>query len=89
MVMLRIIKVDGLLKDIIMDLLTPGLSLLMWQLAIGAVTGLAIISWIILLSTNKLDPRDRLSWLIGTLLLPILGPLLFLIKYTNSTKDLK
>jgi hypothetical protein len=69
-----------------MELLTPGQGLILWQMLIVINIFLFAVSWIIILTTKVLDSRDRLSWLLATLLLPIVGPLLFLIKLKATKK---
>jgi hypothetical protein len=64
-----------------MELLTPGIGLLLWQMLIFVIAILFAVSWIVILKTKTLDSRDRLSWLLGTLFLPIIGPVIFLTKF--------
>jgi hypothetical protein len=64
-----------------MERLTPEIGLLVWQILIFVMTILLVVSWIFILKTETLDSRDRLSWLLGTLFLPVIGPLIFLRKY--------
>ena len=63
-----------------MELHTPGTGLIIWQLLIFSMIILFVVSWIMILTTKAFDSKARLSWLIGTLLLPIVGPILFFIK---------
>ncbi|WP_414693405.1 PLDc N-terminal domain-containing protein [Ohtaekwangia sp.] len=70
-----------------MELLTPGIGLLIWQVLIFVIAILFVVSWIIILRTKTLDSRDRLSWLLGTLLLPVIGPLIFLTKYLRTGRQ--
>lgn len=64
-----------------MDLLTPGVGLLLWQILIFVIVILFAVSWIVILRTKAMDSRDRLAWLLGTLFLPIIGPVIFLTKF--------
>jgi hypothetical protein len=57
-----------------MGLLTPGPGLIIWQMLIVTNIVLFAVSWIMILTTKAFDSRDRLSWLLATLLLPIVGP---------------
>ncbi len=64
-----------------MELLTPGFGLLLWQVIVFGIAALFIVSWIVILKTKTLDSRDRLAWLLATLFLPVIGPLIFLTKF--------
>jgi len=64
-----------------MKLLTPGVGLLLWQVIVFVIAALFIVSWVVILKTKTLDSKDRLSWLLGTLFLPVIGPLIFLTKF--------
>jgi hypothetical protein len=70
-----------------MELLTPGIGVLLWQVLIFVIAILFVVSWIVILKTKTLDSRDRLSWLLGTLFLPIIGPLIFLTKFLMTRKQ--
>lgn len=70
-----------------MDLLTPGIGLLVWQILIFVMAILFVISWIIIFTTNTLNSGDRPSWLLGTLFLPIIGPLIFLTKILMARRQ--
>ena len=58
-----------------MELLTPGSFLVIWQLFYLMTILLALISWTLVL-TAKIDPTKKLIWLLGTLFLPVIGPIL-------------
>ncbi|WP_394801833.1 PLDc N-terminal domain-containing protein [Pontibacter silvestris] len=42
-----------------------------------------IVSWIMILRTNKLEAIQKIAWLIGTLFLPVIGPVIFFVKYSS------
>jgi hypothetical protein len=69
-----------------MELIMPGSGLVIWQILIFTNIILFVVSWLMILTTKALDSRARLSWLLGTLFLPILGPLLFLVKYVRMKR---
>ena len=69
-----------------METVTPDVGLIFWQMVIFSGIPLFLISWIMILVTNRLNSTDKLVWLIGTLFLPIIGPLLFFIKYPSLKK---
>jgi len=70
-----------------MELNTLSAGLIVWQITIIIIAILLVIAWTIILVTDKFDSRDRLSWLLGTLFLPILGPMIFLFKYLRIRKS--
>ncbi|MBW7465836.1 hypothetical protein ABID22_001776 [Pontibacter aydingkolensis] len=69
-----------------MELVTPGIGLIFWQTVILSGIPLFLISWIMILVTNRLDATHKIVWLIGTLFLPVIGPLIFFIKYPSFKK---
>ncbi|MFZ2906626.1 MAG: PLDc N-terminal domain-containing protein [Cyclobacteriaceae bacterium] len=69
-----------------MELLTPGYGLLLFQLIILMAILLLAISWVIILLNNRLESGKKIVWLIGTGLLPLIGPILFFISYKNLNK---
>ncbi len=66
-----------------MELLSPGIGLILFQLVIGLQLLLLIVSWIVILINGKIDPTKKIIWLMGTLPLPIIGPLLFLLSFRS------
>jgi len=50
----------------------------LWQIFAGISLLLFILSFIFILINKKLHNREKILWLLGTVLLPILGPVLFL-----------
>ena len=60
-----------------MDLLTPGIGLIVWQV----ITLLALIffigAWVMILTDARWDNQRKLIWLLATFCLPILGALLY------------
>lgn len=49
-----------------------------WQVFAGISLALFILSFVLILVNKKLPNREKILWLLGALLLPILGPILFL-----------
>ncbi len=76
--------VSLLLTNINMELLTPGTGLIIWQLLVFLAVLLFLVAWIIILVSKKLDPRERLSWMLGTLFLPIVGPVIFFFQLARA-----
>lgn len=69
-----------------MALVTPGIGLVFWQTVLMAVIPMFLIAWIMILATNRLDATQKLVWLLGTMFLPLIGPLLFFVKYKSFKK---
>lgn len=69
-----------------MDLLTPGIGLLIWQLFVMITVVLFVLSWIVILTTNRIAQSKKITWLLSTLLLPLVGPILFFVLLTKSKR---
>ena len=69
-----------------MELVTPGLGLILWQLIVVLSIVSFIFAWIVILITNKLGSTQKIVWLIGTMFLPMFGPLILFIKYSSFSK---
>jgi TRAP-type C4-dicarboxylate transport system permease small subunit len=69
-----------------MELLSPGYGLLFFQSVILISILLFTISWIIILLNNQIESTKKIVWLIATLFLPIIGPVLFFISFRNLYK---
>jgi hypothetical protein len=70
-----------------MDLLTPRYGLILFQLTILITILLFITSWITILLAKRLESGKKLVWLLGTLFLPVIGPLAFFILLKNMSKN--
>jgi hypothetical protein len=70
-----------------MELLTPGAGLIFWQVMIGAQLLLLLVSWIMILISSKIDPTKKIIWLSGTLFLPVIGPLVFLLSFRSFSRN--
>jgi hypothetical protein len=68
-----------------MELLTPGSGLL-FQFTVLTSLFLFILSWTIILANNRLESAKKLAWLLGTLFLPLVGPILFFFSSINMSK---
>jgi hypothetical protein len=68
-----------------MQILNLDYGLIIFQAFVLITILLFIISWTIILLTKWIEPTKKLIWLIGTSLLPIVGPVLFFV----SLKSLK
>ena len=56
----------------------PSWLMLLWQIVGGVSLALFLISFVFILSNKELPNREKMLWLLGSLLLPIVGPILFL-----------
>lgn len=61
-----------------MDIEIPQSVLIIWRIFAGISLLLFIISFIFILINKKLKDNEKILWLLGTVLLPVLGPVLFL-----------
>ena len=68
-----------------MELVIPGRGLISWQVMFSVVP-LFLMAWIMALVTNRLDATQKIAWLPGTLFLPLIGPLIFFIKFSSFKK---
>jgi len=56
----------------------PSWVMLLWQIVAGIGLVLFLISFVLIFANKELPYREKMLWLLGTLLLPIVGPILFL-----------
>jgi TRAP-type C4-dicarboxylate transport system permease small subunit len=71
-----------------MDLLTPGIGLIVWQLIIFANILLIAISWIYIIKRGyQLTPK--LLMILLTILIPIAGALICLVMVNNRDKKFR
>jgi hypothetical protein len=63
-----------------MELLTPGYGLIFWQIIVMLSSLLFVVSWVMILIDKRLDATERLTWMLGTLLLPIIGAVIYFVK---------
>ena len=66
-----------------MELITPNTGLIIWQAFVFLQILLFVVSWILILTTKTFDSKKRLTWLLATLLLPIIGSVIFLFSYSS------
>ena|GEM_PF-3200501 len=58
-----------------MELLSPDNFLIIWSSFYLVTILLVLLSWTLILTTKKIDPTKKLIWLLGTLYLPLVGPI--------------
>lgn len=63
---------------ILMDLLTPGAGLIIWQIFVAAAMALTLIAWVMIAVSSALKSTNKILWLAITLL-PVIGATLFFI----------
>lgn len=56
----------------------PWVLLELWQIFAGVSLLFFLVSLIFILINKKLGNQEKTLWLLGTVLLPIMGPILFL-----------
>jgi len=61
-----------------MNLDIPYFLVVLWQIFAGISLALFIISFVFIFTNKVLNDKEKILWLLGTVLLPILGPILFL-----------
>jgi hypothetical protein len=66
-----------------MELLTPGVGLIFWQVAIFFSLLLTIIAWVMIFRAKELDATKKLIWLMGTSILPVVGAVYFFISRSS------
>lgn len=61
-----------------MELVTPGIGLIIWMIALFTCFGLTIVAVIRLVRNNKLDMLTKLFWSTLIVFIPLIGPILYL-----------
>lgn len=61
-----------------MDHGLPPFLVILWQVLAGISLVLFIVSFVFILLDKKLRDQEKMLWLLGTVLLPVFGPLLYL-----------
>jgi hypothetical protein len=72
-----------------MIVLAAGIGFLLWDIATYASLFLLVISWLLIVANKKLSYWTKVSWIVATLILPVLGPMLYflyLLSQPNSAK---
>jgi hypothetical protein len=69
-----------------MDLIINEPGLIWWQATGLLAIILFVVSWMMILVSKRLVPAQKMVWLLGTLFLPVLGPLVFLLNYRFQVK---
>jgi len=57
----------------------PPFLFMIWQIAGAIILVFFLISLVMILNNKILPTREKMLWIWGTFLLPIIGPLLFMV----------
>ena len=66
-----------------MELLSPDNFLIVWSSFYLVMMLLVLISWTLILTSKTIDSTKKLIWLLGTLYLPVVGPILLFFSLTK------
>jgi uncharacterized membrane-anchored protein YitT (DUF2179 family) len=66
-----------------MELLTPGIGLILWTLLVFINILLCIISILKLTKSKLIDPTTKLVWLLAIVFIPFAGSILYLKSYKS------
>jgi hypothetical protein len=69
-----------------MDSGTVGQLIMIWQSFILVALITFVIAWVMILTSKSIEPSQKLVWLLGTLFLPVIGPIIFFSKYSGLKK---
>ncbi len=69
-----------------MELITPDIGLIIWTILCLLALTLMMVAIFSILKNDFKDTRAKLTWLIGSILLPIIGPILY---FQNKNKLLE
>lgn len=69
-----------------MDLGTVSQLIMIWQSFILVALISFAIAWVKLLTSKSIESSQKLVWLLGTLFLPVIGPIIFFSKYSGLKK---
>lgn len=72
-----------------MELLTPGIGLIVWQIILFVNMVLIAISWIAILKMKDRDLIPKLLMIFLTLIVPIAGAVACLVLVNNHNKQLR
>jgi cytochrome bd-type quinol oxidase subunit 2 len=70
-----------------MELLTPGIGLIVWQLVMLTALVLLLLSWILIFKDTKISRTKKVVWLLVTSMLPVVGPVVFLVSAKKLSSE--
>lgn len=72
-----------------MTLLSPEIALIIWSLIFFSILALIAVALVPLFKSDRMDDITKLIWVAIIFFVPIVGPILFLIKIKKEKKSLK
>ena len=63
-----------------MELVSAPVSMIIWQMFMLLHVVLFMTAWVMLLGNSRLNAPYTLAWMLGTLFLPVLGPVVFFMR---------
>lgn len=63
-----------------MELVSAPVSMIIWQMFMLLHVVLFMTAWVMLLGNSRLNAPYTLAWMLGTLFLPVLGPVIFFMR---------
>lgn len=69
-----------------MELRTPGPSIIIWQIFCLATIVLFVIALIRILKSKRMDADRKVVWLLVTMCLPVLGPILMFAAFKRGDR---
>jgi hypothetical protein len=70
-----------------MELLTPRPLIIVWQIFCLSTVVLFVIALILILTSKRMNAGTKVVWLLGTMCLPVLGPILLLVALRSRRAD--
>jgi hypothetical protein len=67
--------------------LNPGIGLIVWQLVMLTALVLFLLSWILIFKDTKIGRTKKVVWLLVTLMLPVVGPVVFLVSAKKLSSE--
>jgi hypothetical protein len=72
-----------------MIVLAAGIGFLLWDIATYTGIFLLVVSWILIVTNKKLSYWTKVSWIVITLILPVLGPVVYFLYLLAQQKSAK
>jgi hypothetical protein len=66
-----------------MELLSPENFMMIWLSLYLVIILLVLVSWTLILTAKNITPTTKLIWFLGTLYLPVIGPILLFFSLTT------
>jgi len=63
-----------------MELVSAPIEMIIWQMFMLLHVVLFMTAWVMLLGNSRLNAPYTLAWMLGTLFLPVLGPVIFFMR---------